>query len=523
MKKTQISAAERINPGPKKLTGRDVTKKDLTQMVGNMFYGAGIDFDDKVIQKQKKNDLLQIVNNMASLVSRSALQSALGQSFNGRRDLYDVLGWKKELVFTDFYNLYDRNGIAARVVDFKAGESWRKFPVLHDGKDKADYKDSTPFLKDWLNLVDKFKLASLFNELDVALGISRFAVIVVGVKGTTRYSEPLTEGNNVIEFLRVLDEGQVTLTEPVTDIMSPRYGLPNMYQCQFEENGQSIPVHHTRVIHFKQGRSRSNVYGIPGLKKSFNWLNDLEKVAGSSSEAYWQHIRRVLILTAREGFQLPAEGSPERTKLDEQVENYEHQMRLLIQLRNMDVTQITTQMVDGRNQTDLLIGLVAGTEGIPQRILLGSERGELASSQDQKNVGNVINARQTQTCEPWLQSFVEYAYMNGFIPAPSTGKFSVEWLPLYEMTPIEKMDVAKAEAEVIDKITDGNFETFMTLKDFADRHFDNYSPPNTPAEDEPNNGGGGESENEADEDENIPIGIATGQGLAEENVTGRTI
>ena len=473
----RIPAASRLNPGPEPLRSKDATKPELMAMVQSMAYGAGLEVPEKLLARQKKQELLSVVNGMASFVSRSALQSALGQSFNGKRGLYDVFGWKKEILFIDYLNAYDRNGIAARVVDIKADESWRKFPYLHDGKTSDDYNDETAFLKAWLELVEAKNLSSVFNELDIALGISRFAVIVIGEKGVTDYAKPLDKNNNgtrQIEFLRVLDEGQVTMSSPVNDVFSPRYGLPETYRCQFEEDGPSVPVHWTRVLHFKQGRGRSNIYGIPGLKKSFNNLQDLEKVVGASSEAYWQHIRRAVLLSAREGFTLPEKGTPAYNDMLEQVDNLEHQMSLTIRLKNMEATQLGSQAVDGANQTNLLVSVVSGTEGIPQRILLGSERGELASTQDVRALYSTIEARQTKTCEPWLRQFVVYCYEWGFIPAPSSGKFQVEWQSLYQPSPMEKIDIAKGEAEVINLVTGDNFESYMDIEDFFERHLDGY-------------------------------------------------
>ena len=473
--KTKMSAASRIIPS-EKFTGKDVTKAQLMTFIGNTMYNAGLEVPEKVLKRQTKDDLLNMFNNMASLVSRRDMQSALGQSFYGKRDLYDVVGWKKELIFSDYLMMYERNGIAARVVDLLADETWRNFLVLHDGKTPEDYHDTTPFLADWERMVEDFDLPSVFNELDIALGISRFAVIVVGIQGAEgqEYSKPLEkdkEGRQ-ISWLRVLDEGQVTMSEPDNNPFSPRYGLPARYGCQFEENGQSVPVHWTRVMHFKAGRGRSNTYGVPDLKSSFNYLQDLEKVTASSSEAFWQHIRRAIALIAREGFTLPNKGEPEYNTLEDQIDNWRHQIDLVLKLRNMDVEDLSSQAVDGKNQHGLLIENVAGTKGISQRILVGSEEAQLASVQDVLNLQNTVKARQKKKGSPWVKQFVKYMYNNKFIATPSSGHFTIEWLPLYDPTPMEKIDIALKEMEFIEKLTDGNVaevQNIISIEDALDR------------------------------------------------------
>lgn len=492
----KISAASRIMPEPKQLKNHEVTKPELVRLVSNMAYGAGLEVNEKQLAKQKKNDLLTVVNGMASYISRASLTTALGKSFGGSRDFYTEFGWKKDLDFSDYLNVYERNGIGGRIVDLKADKSWMKFFVLHDGKSKEDYEDGTPFLKAWLDLIDSdtINMPAAFNELDKALGISRFSIMVMGVKGSTDYAKPLEKGANKLEFIRVLDEGQVTMfTSPVTDVFNPRFGLPEIYHCKFEETGTAVPVHWTRVIHFKAGRGRSNIYGIPGLQRSMNNLLDLEKVTGSSSEAFWQHIRRITVLEGRDGYELPAEGTPEYTKMQSDLEDFEHKMRLVLRIKNADAKQLGSEAVDGKNQHDLLISEIAGTEGIPQRVLIGSERGELASSQDILNLDTMIEGRQVTVCEPWVKQVVRYLYTWGFIPAPSTGKFSVEWNPLSQMTPTEKVELGQKKLDLLDKATEGNLQTQAdAVNGILEESLDGYKM--TPIEDVEENTGEGEGE-----------------------------
>jgi hypothetical protein len=434
----------------------------------------------------------------------------LGQSFNGKRDLYEVVGWKKELFFDDYLMMYERNGIAAAVVDIKADESWREFFVLHDGKTADDWQDDTPFLKAWLDLTERLDLQSKFHELDTALGIGRFAIMVIGVQGDNDYSKELKQGGTkTISFIKVLDEGQITLSEPVSNVTDPRYGLPRLYRCTFEEGGASVPVHWTRVIHFKQGRGRSSVYGVPGLQKSFNSLMDLEKVSASSSEAFWQHIRRVLVLMAREGFATPAPGTPEYEKLQDKMDSLEHQMRQVVQLNNMDIEKLESTSIDGKAQHDLIIEDVAGTNRIPQRILTGSERGELASSQDILNMNNATAARQKKVCTPWARDAVKHFYVYGFIPAPSSGKFQIEWNSLYQMTPEEKIDLGIKKAQFLEAITGGNIEQAMRVEDLVADTLDGYVLPEA---EEPIEKEGGE---DVTDEEPTGEGVEA-QGLADE-------
>jgi uncharacterized protein len=475
--KTRMSPANRLNPAPKPLTVRSISRQEAINTVSNLLYSAGLDIDPKVIKKQTKGELVNVINT-ASLISRRDLASTLGKSFYGKRDLYDMVGWKKDLEFVDYQNMYARNGIAAAVVDIKADECWREFFVLHDGKTSKDWQDDTPFLKAWLELVEKHDLQARFHEVDTALGISRFAVMVIGVLGDTDYSKPLPmEGAKAISFLKVLDEGQVTLANQIKNPTDPRYGLPDLYNCKFEEDGMSVPVHWTRLIHYKQGRGKSSWEGIPGLQKSFNTLQDLDKVSGASSEIYLQNIGRIFLLKAREGFAIPQPGTPEYGLLQEKIDAIEYQLRRVVQLNNMDAESIGADPVDGKAQNELLVSKVAGENRIPQRILMGSEEGKLASTQDVLNMANATAARQKKTCTPWARDTIKHFYIYGFMPPPSSGKFQIEWNSLYQMTPAEKIDLGIKKAQFLNEVTGGNLERGMLVEDLVAETLDGYVLP----------------------------------------------
>ena len=431
--------------------------------------------------KMTKFEIIQTYQNMAALVSRAALAGTLGQTFGGARDLYEILGWKKNLVFQDYLEMYDRNGMAARVVDALSDESWRLPPVLLDGEMRGDDENRgklTPFLAAWDEFAERLDLWAFFNELDTSLGISRYAIILLGVRGkeTGKYSMPLTKASDVA-YVQVYDEGQAAISTTDRSTDSPRYGMPVLYQVTFEDGGHSVPVHHSRVLHCKEGRGRSRVYGIPRLKKSYNYLSDLEKVVGSSSEAFWLLIRKGLILTAQEGKNFPVAGSPEYQTMQDEITEWEHQLRRVMRLKGVDATDLGAQVVDGKAQHDLLITDIAGTNGMPQRVLVGSERGELASSQDDSNWAGVVGARQTQTCTKWVKDFAKRMIALGVLPAAS-GKLSLDWPALFKLTDADMATIANTVADAIVKVTNGAPESAIDIESYIKKYFKHLLPAN---------------------------------------------
>ena len=66
------------------------------------------------------------------LQSRANLAARVGLTFDGQRDLYKYLGYKRNLDYADFYARYKRGGIASRIVDAYPQATWRQQPILLD-------------------------------------------------------------------------------------------------------------------------------------------------------------------------------------------------------------------------------------------------------------------------------------------------------------------------------------------------------------------------------------------------------
>jgi len=464
-------------------------------------------------ERMTKKEIIQLYQNVTGLVSRAAMAGALGQTFGGARDTYEIFGWKKELFFRDFFDMYERHGIAGRVVDALADETWRKPPILKDGDIKGDdgnAKQHTEFLKAWSTLAEEHDLWALFNEMDDSLGYSRYAIMLIGAPG--QYDQPITEARK-IGFFQVYDEGQAVISSFDRNTASPRYGLPVLYNVTFEDGGRTVPIHYTRVIHFKDRRGRSRVYGAPRLKKPYNYLSDLEKVVGSSSEAFWLLIRKGLVLSSQEGKNFPAVGTPEYLAMQAEIEEWEHQLRRVMRLKGVDITDLGAQVVDGKAQHDLLITDIAGTVGMPQRVLVGSERGELASTSDDANWAAVVESRQLNTCSKWVKDTAKTLIDLGVLPKP-TGKMTLEWPDLFQLTRLEEADLTTKDVASINAITNNVPDAYVDIEDFLKKKFPDYKLVKNPQPPEPQTP---EQQNPAEA--GTPSSAKGGAGLFSEQLT----
>jgi len=428
--------------------------------------------------KATKAQLLQLNKNLlrqnTTLLSRAALASRLGQSFGGERDYYEILGYKLDPTWEDFLNVYER-GIGKRVSDVIAEETWRLHPVLTEDKNQAPDEDNPSQLQvDFTDLVNKYDLWAKFLEADKSLGYSRYSLLYMGLSGNPE--EPVKAGSsNQLMYVQVQDESNSDVNELQIDQnpQSERFGLPVFYNIVIDDSkNMTIPVHYTRVIHIKEGtekRGRGRIYGVPRLKDVLNYLDDLQKVLGGGSEAFWKLVYQGVVLSAKEGYTMPASDTAEYEAMQEEWDEWEHGLRRVVRAQGLDTQFLGGQVVDSREQFDVNIAAIAGTKGYPQRKLIGSAQGQAASAhEDEKDWNDNVDGRRKNFAESYiLREFLDYGAKVGFITLPDS--YYVYWPPLAEPTVDEEAGTAVKIAQAANQISGGAPETVMPPDEFASR------------------------------------------------------
>lgn len=423
-----------------------------------------------------KADLQNKLNTaikMNAYLSREAMARGLGQSFGGDRDLYSVLGYPLEPEYQDYLNIYERDGIGTRVVDAAPDETWRKHPILYVGDEAPSEDDPGDLQESFNDFCNEYDIWSAFNDMDKACGISRFSLMFLGLPG--ELDQKVSGGKTKLAFVSVHDEGEATVEETsiIRDPTDPVFGLPEYYLVKIDDGaGTEKRVHSSRVIHLKYGKDRSRgmgrVYGVPSLKKVLNRMFDLEKVVGGGSEAFWLLIHRGLALLAKEGMTLPDPGTPEYKNLQDEIDDFKNKISRVIRLVGMDIKDLGAEPVDSREQFDVIIDYIAGSEKIPKRILLGSERGELASGQDETDWQKFIDWRRHNVAEPYiLRRFLKIADQYGFFNVPDN--YKVFWPPLFQLSPSQEAVEVGQIANAISTISGGAPELVYPPEEFISR------------------------------------------------------
>lgn len=400
---------------------------------------------------------LAILEKLGSFRSRLA-----GVQFGGNRDIYSVAGYPSEgqVKFEHYWGLYNRDGIGGRIVDMPAKTTWRTPPeIIEEGMPEA----GTEFTKAFATLAKRVKLWSYLSRVDRLAGIGRYAVLFIGVRGAndqqlklpmTRLSKP----EDVI-YLSVYHEKNAEIMEWETDTGNERFGLPKLYKLKttsenntgFKSKATDLVVHASRCIHIAEDVLEDDTYGRPRLERTLNRLFDLEKVAASTGESYWQLVTQILQAKIDKEIEVT---EPQLAELDEKLGDMVHDLRRQFYGRGIELSWLNTQTPNVQQVADFYFSLIAGSSGIPKRKLFGSEMGELASSQDEANYIGLVNERQEQFAEPAiLRQFIDRLILVGALPKPSKDEYQVNWPTLYEDSDKDKAAANLSRAQAAAALT----------------------------------------------------------------------
>lgn len=422
--------------------------------------------------RQNMAEMSKLLQNMSYLVSRQTVSSKLGQTFGGERELYSILGYKLNPSYEDFHNHFMRDGIAHRVCTDPPEQTWREHPILVEGENKAVDEMDTPgsLQRQFEELADKLDLWAKLEEVDTALAYSRFSILYLGLPGQP---DQETMKSKKVAYAIVGDEGNTEVKKFYDKPDDEKFGLPAEYSIKLDDEvaQEEISVHPSRVIHFVSDWSDTRAYSVPRLMTMINRFEDLEKVVGSGSEAFYQLILRGMAILAKDDYTLPAPGSDEYKKMEDEIDEWYYGFRRFIRLQGVDLENLGAQPVDSKQQFEVIVSYLAGTSNIPQRRLLGSERGELASSQDEANYFGYIDTRRKNFAEPYiLRKVVNRFGELGLLTVPK--KYTVVWPELFQLNELEKAELAGKVATAVYTITGGASDTAIPIDEFMKIYLD---------------------------------------------------
>lgn len=406
-----------------------------------------------------------------------ALRAGLAWGMSRRIQLYQVLGYETRLTIQHYRALYERDGLAQRIVDLFPSETWvAGFEVVED----EDPENDSPFEKAARELGERLNVKQVFLAADQLAGLGHYSGVLIGAGRPGSPIDlakelPLNIGGpeNII-YLTPFAEDNCRVTKLDTDPASPHYGQPLTYEItlglpvggvQFDsiyglsQNslGEIVPnVHWTRVLHIAEKAHENKIYGVPRLRAVYDYIEALFKVVHGGAEGAWRRMDPGIYIDINPELDIrpdpnSAEGMSDDDaqaaairQVEDKARDYYQGMNRFIVGRGMSVTPLNANVKDYGANSDTLLKLIAAATGIPLRILTGSEMGKLASDQDRENANDRASERRMSFAEGVVRQFIDRLIKYGGLPKPkvNNGKYQIQWGEAQkELTETEKATV----------------------------------------------------------------------------------
>lgn len=393
---------------------------------------------------------MDIVSKMSTneMMTRVALGKMLGKSFHGKRDVYEAFGYSKDISYDDYLLQYRRHDIAKALIKRPSQDTWAGELIVTEHGTEED----TPLETAWKEMEDKLKLKTKFARLDRLSALGTFGVLLMGFSDCKNNQSFVTEVKKKKDlellYIKPIGQGSVKIESYVTNAGDERFGMPKIYSIELNSKGNSndktLKVHHSRVIHVAWDLMEDENEGTPVMEAVFNRLKDLEKLVGGSAEMFWRGARPGYQGIIGDDFSL-SESAQEAIKKN--IDDYESGLRRFFMHQGVKLEDLAPQVSDPTNHVKVQIQMISAVTGIPQRILMGSERGELASGQDADAWRTLITNRRTEQVEPTIvRPFVDRMLELGIFPPAKTGSYDIVWSDLFAPSEKERAETGKTRA-----------------------------------------------------------------------------
>jgi hypothetical protein len=279
-----------------------------------------------------------------------------------------------------------------------------------------------------------------------------------------------------LNFIRVFPEYLVQVVQYEADVRNPRFGMPVMYLITLNDHRQphtgvglplaTVRVHWHRVVHLCDNRTTSEIFGVPRARPCINNILSLQKVYGASGEGYWKS--GLPTVSFETNPQLGGDVEVNQGALRDMVENVQNGLQKIFALTGMSAKTLPPSLVDPTPHITIQIQAICIYLECPMRVFMGSERGELASSQDDAAWNDRLRHRQQSHITPRvIGPFVDRLINIGILPEPEDG-YIIEWPGLDAQTDSEKATILLTRTQAYAAYIAGNIEgtiapiTYMT-------------------------------------------------------------
>jgi hypothetical protein len=409
-----------------------------------------------------------------------------------RRDIDDECGFPKDPVRLEVYQrLFDRHPIANRYVSIMDDECWQETPEVYETEDPdkvTEFEDRFDHLGD--NLLNELHATgaeenfyedqescsnpvySFLKRWGVEAGIGEYGVMFLGFNDKkSSLQQPLKRGSaDKLLFIRVFSQSEAQVQTWDQDPESPRYGRPLTYSLDLiahqtvtsitgsRSYGSLDGVHYSRVLHLTKDPGSDNYLSRPLLRPVLNDILSLSKPLYGSGEGYWRSGLPTFL--AKTDPKLGGSVRINRARIRDQIEQWTNTLQKSLIANGWSLEAISGQVQDPSAFIDKHIESICIKGAYPKRVFLGSERGELASSDDAKKwEARKREYRKNLITPKQIVPFTNRCIYAGVLPAPKS--YYASWTTDEHLTDAEKADIFVKKMQGLSAAVSGGVTTFI--------------------------------------------------------------
>lgn len=365
---------------------------------------------------------------------------------------YRDFGWPDQVRFEDAFRAYHRNSIARAGVNKTVLKTWQDFPALWE-TEKAGNTAAEQ------HILEHFRRIGLWHalaEADRRAIVGGYAGVILRFADSKPFDQMVgtvpggLEG--LVEAVPVW-RNQLSVAEWHTDNGHEDYGKPKSFT--FNEAaidgtpGRSFTVHPDRVLIWSADGS---VAARSDLEPGYNDLLDMEKVKGAGGEGFWKNAKSSPVIEVDKEAKIEAMAKAMGVPVDEladamndQVEEWQRGFDKLLMLQGMQAKTLNVTLPSPEHFHAIPLLSFAASLGIPAKILIGSQTGERASTEDAHEWSQTCKARRESIAKPRIKALADKLVRFNVLPAKD---WYVGWSDLTEASPGEKIDRAAKMATI---------------------------------------------------------------------------
>lgn len=368
---------------------------------------------------------------------------------------YVDFGYPTVVGFDLLYSMYTRNSVAKAAVNKTVGKTWETNPLLQErARDAGQPKPETrreALIRQWF---DDLRFWQRLAECDRRALVGRYAGAILRIADGERFDQPVgVVGNGLDGLVEIIPawEGQLTVSQWDTVETSETYGQPTMYAFQEAAVGdskqpRSLTIHPDRVVIWSED---GTLNGRSPLEAGYNDLMDVEKVRGGGAEGFWKNAKSAPILETAPGASLTEMAKsmgvkPEDVvdKMNDQVRDFQSGFDVVLMLQGMTAKPMTVTLPASPEHYFLVAAqCFAASFAIPLKILLGSQSGERASTEDAGEWARTNMGRRTNIVVPAIMAVIRRLERFNILPQRD---WHLDWADLTAANDDQKVErVAK--------------------------------------------------------------------------------